>query len=148
MENWIKTNRNNIFLVIDEAHHATAKSYIKIINKLEEENRDWFKLIGLTATPFRTEKVVGAALGTNAIGLGIHLLVDVFQPKSINFPFFDSLVDKTLVKDNIYLLGNSLWAFKISHDLFVLAMAEELESVRLWVTQRLGREKNALFDRD
>lgn len=54
MDNWVRSNTDNIFLIIDEAHHAVAKSYRTIINELKENNRRSFKLLGLTATPFRT----------------------------------------------------------------------------------------------
>lgn len=51
--NWIKNNTNEIFLVIDEAHHATAKTYRKLIKNIQE-NVSHFQMLGLTATPFRT----------------------------------------------------------------------------------------------
>ncbi len=41
-----------LFLVVDEAHHATAKSYREVIEELRKQER--FKLLGLTATPTRT----------------------------------------------------------------------------------------------
>lgn len=50
--NWLKGNEE-IFLVIDEAHHATAKTYRKLIKNLTEKVQQ-FRMIGLTATPFRT----------------------------------------------------------------------------------------------
>lgn len=56
LNNWINKNKNNICLVIDEAHHATAKSYRRIIDELKDENSKSFKMIGLTATPFRTSE--------------------------------------------------------------------------------------------
>src|ERR1035437_9070261 len=65
-------------------------------------------------------KAVGALLGSFAVGVGIHLAIDVFQPKAVIFPFIGSLVDGTLVDDNIWLIGHSLWAFKIAHDVFAL----------------------------
>lgn len=52
-KNWIKNNTDEIFLVIDEAHHATAKTYRKLITDIKE-NVSQFKMLGLTATPFRT----------------------------------------------------------------------------------------------
>lgn len=55
MRNWIYDNNKEIFLVVDEAHHATAKTYRKLINSLKE-NVDEFRMLGLTATPFRTAK--------------------------------------------------------------------------------------------
>ncbi len=51
--NWLKYHNKEIFLVIDEAHHATAKTYRKLIKNLRE-NVGEFRLLGLTATPFRT----------------------------------------------------------------------------------------------
>jgi superfamily II DNA or RNA helicase len=50
--NWLKGNEE-IFLVIDEAHHATAKTYRKLIKNLKEKVKQ-FRMLGLTATPFRT----------------------------------------------------------------------------------------------
>ncbi|RKJ60046.1 helicase, partial [Butyricicoccus sp. 1XD8-22] len=40
-------------LVIDEAHHATAKTYREIIEIVNKKTRK-SKILGLTATPFRT----------------------------------------------------------------------------------------------
>lgn len=51
--NWLKGNEKEIFLVIDEAHHATAKTYRKLIKNLRDKVGE-FRLLGLTATPFRT----------------------------------------------------------------------------------------------
>ncbi len=45
-------NDDRTFLVVDEAHHASAKSYRDIIERFR--NRQDFKLLGLTATPTRT----------------------------------------------------------------------------------------------
>lgn len=84
------------------------------------------------------QKVVGTMFGTVAAGVGIHLLVDVFQPKSIVFPFFGSLVEGTLVDDNIWLLGNSLWAFRISHEVFSLVLADEMTLAKDYASQRFG----------
>ena len=81
-------------------------------------------------------KVSGSLLGSFAMGVGIHLAVDSFQPKSIVFPFFGSLVNGTLVDDNIWLIGNSLWAFKIGHDIFSLTMADELETAKDYVKDK------------
>ncbi|MCL2087542.1 MAG: DEAD/DEAH box helicase family protein [Oscillospiraceae bacterium] len=52
-EKWLKDNTNDVFLVIDEAHHATAKEYRELINKIRVEVPS-VKVLGLTATPFRT----------------------------------------------------------------------------------------------
>lgn len=54
LERWVKANKDNICLVIDEAHHAVAKSYRNIISLLEKYCKNNLKIIGLTATPTRT----------------------------------------------------------------------------------------------
>jgi superfamily II DNA or RNA helicase len=45
-------NDDKLFLVVDEAHHASAKSYRDIIESLRKKDR--YRLLGLTATPTRT----------------------------------------------------------------------------------------------
>lgn len=54
IKNWLK-HHDDIFLVIDEAHHATAKTYREIMGVIDER-ADKFRVLGLTATPFRTAK--------------------------------------------------------------------------------------------
>ncbi|NLC12285.1 MAG: hypothetical protein GX767_08560 [Firmicutes bacterium] len=83
------------------------------------------------------QKLSGVLLGAGAIGVGVHLLTDVFQPKSVVFPFFGSLINGTLVDDNIWLLANSLWAFKIARNIFALTVAEEYEKGRTFVKNHL-----------
>lgn len=52
LNRWLK-GEEEIFVVIDEAHHSTAKTYRKIIDYVQKKVPH-VKLIGLTATPFRT----------------------------------------------------------------------------------------------
>lgn len=52
LDNWLKDEKE-IYMVIDEAHHSTAKTYRKVIDYVKQRIPN-FKLIGLTATPFRT----------------------------------------------------------------------------------------------
>ena len=99
-------------------------------NRLSEQQPGWGGRM--------KQKVAGTLLGTGAIGVGLHLLVDVFQPKSVVFPFFGSLVSGTLVDDNLWLLGNSLWAFKIGHDVFSLVLADEMNVARNYVNIQFG----------
>lgn len=61
LKNWAK-NLDEVLLVIDEAHHATAKTYRKVIHALEESKPKTFKMLGLTATPFRTAVNEGGLL--------------------------------------------------------------------------------------
>lgn len=59
LKNWL--NGEEIYLVIDEAHHAVAKSYKKIIQYVADHTKS-MKLLGLTATPFRTSEDEQGAL--------------------------------------------------------------------------------------
>ncbi len=59
LKDWL--NGEEIYLVIDEAHHAVAKSYKKIIQYVSEHTKS-MKLLGLTATPFRTSEDEKGAL--------------------------------------------------------------------------------------
>ena len=52
LDDWL-AGEDEIFLVVDEAHHSTAKTYRKVIDYVKERVKN-LKLIGLTATPFRT----------------------------------------------------------------------------------------------
>lgn len=52
-KNWLKHHREELFLVVDEAHHAVASSYRKIIDRVRREVEQ-LRIIGLTATPQRT----------------------------------------------------------------------------------------------
>lgn len=52
LEKWLNGERE-IYLIVDEAHHSTAKTYRKVIDYVKE-HVPYVKLIGLTATPFRT----------------------------------------------------------------------------------------------
>lgn len=52
LELWL-AGETEIFLIIDEAHHSTAKTYRKVIEYVKTRVQN-VKLIGLTATPFRT----------------------------------------------------------------------------------------------
>ena len=60
INNWV-SHADAILLVVDEAHHATAKTYRKLIDSIKENFEDkgkaeGFKMLGLTATPFRTDE--------------------------------------------------------------------------------------------
>lgn len=59
LKNWL--NGEEIYLVIDEAHHAVAKSYKKIIQYVADHTKS-MRLLGLTATPFRTSEDEQGAL--------------------------------------------------------------------------------------
>ena len=52
LDQWIKGEKE-LYLIVDEAHHSTAKTYRKVIDYVRAKVPN-LKLIGLTATPFRT----------------------------------------------------------------------------------------------
>jgi superfamily II DNA or RNA helicase len=52
LDKWME-GESEIYLIVDEAHHSTAKTYRKVIDYVKSRV-DNLKLIGLTATPFRT----------------------------------------------------------------------------------------------
>lgn len=52
LDGWLKGEKE-VYLIVDEAHHSTAKTYRKVIDYVKTKVPN-VKLIGLTATPFRT----------------------------------------------------------------------------------------------
>lgn len=51
-DKWL-AGEKELYLIVDEAHHSTAKTYRKVIDYVQGKV-SCVKLIGLTATPFRT----------------------------------------------------------------------------------------------
>ena len=75
LDNWLK-GEDEIYFIVDEAHHSTAKTYRRIIDYVKGKVNH-VKLIGLTATPFRTaesEQGLLAKIYTDGIenGLFVH----------------------------------------------------------------------------
>ena len=52
LDQWLKGEKE-LYLIVDEAHHSTAKTYRKVIDYVKAKVPN-LKLIGLTATPVRT----------------------------------------------------------------------------------------------
>ena len=61
LDKWLK-GEDEIYFVVDEAHHSTAKTYRKVISYVKDKVAN-VKLIGLTATPFRTAESERGLLG-------------------------------------------------------------------------------------
>jgi len=106
---WIKNNTEEILLVIDEAHHATSKTYRHVIKDIKE-SVSRFQLLGLTATPFRTAereqgllkkvfpddiiyKIDLRALITKGI-----LSEPIFEAEETGFDFIEELSDEQVEK--------------------------------------------------
>lgn len=71
LDQWLK-GEQELYLIVDEAHHSTAKTYRKVIDYVKAKVPN-LKLIGLTATPFRTaedEKGLLAKIYTDGISDG------------------------------------------------------------------------------
>ena len=61
LDKWLE-GEEEVFLVVDEAHHSTAKTYRKIIDYLKQ-HVPYLKIVGITATPFRTADSEQGLLG-------------------------------------------------------------------------------------
>lgn len=61
LDGWL-AGEKELFLVVDEAHHSTAKTYRRVIDYVRSRVPH-VKLIGLTATPFRTAEEEQGLLG-------------------------------------------------------------------------------------
>jgi superfamily II DNA or RNA helicase len=61
IDGWLK-GEEKLYFVIDEAHHVIARSYKKIIDHLQGKNLK-LKILGLTATPFRTSEQEKGLIG-------------------------------------------------------------------------------------
>ena len=53
LNRWLKQEKE-LYVIIDEAHHASAPTYQKILTYLKQKVSN-LKLLGLTATPFRSD---------------------------------------------------------------------------------------------
>lgn len=75
---WLKGEKE-LYLIVDEAHHSTAKTYRKVIDYIKAKIPN-LKLIGLTATPFRTaeeEQGLLAKIFTDGINNGCVVHGDI-----------------------------------------------------------------------
>lgn len=104
LERWMEGS--DIFLVIDEAHHSVARTYRKIIDEVKSfaaKQNTFVKMLGLTATPYRTDEKEKAALGhifTDDIIYSISL--DTLIKKGIlSTPIFNSYETSVLAGDRI-----------------------------------------------
>ncbi|MGA9378258.1 MAG: helicase-related protein, partial [Phormidium sp.] len=55
LKSFLKAAGDKLFVIFDEAHHSPAPSYYKFINNLRKNHPKMY-LLGLTATPFHTER--------------------------------------------------------------------------------------------
>jgi len=91
---WRRTERMQPpdLIIIDEAHHATASTYTKIIEAFPNA-----KILGVTATPERTD---GTGLGVNAGG---HFDTMIMGPQ-----IYELIQEGYLVQPKHYMPSNSI----------------------------------------
>lgn len=110
---WFEDGVDEVFLVIDEAHHATARTYRNLIEKIKG-NVSNFALLGLTATPTRTaeneqgllqkifpDDIVYKIDLKRLIGLGI-LAEPIFEDVATGQNFIKELSDSDIAKINTF----------------------------------------------
>ncbi len=91
LAHWIKGNE--LYLVIDEAHHSVARTYQQIIENVRSfaaRQNTSVKILGLTATPYRTDEKEKAALG------------HIFPDDIIYSIGLDSLIKKGILSTPIF----------------------------------------------
>lgn len=90
LDGWL-AREPEIYLVVDEAHHSTAKTYRRVIDHVRAKVPH-VKLIGLTATPFRTaeaEQGLLAKIYTDDIAYQIGLK-ELINRQILSKPVFES----------------------------------------------------------
>ncbi|MEH2460402.1 DEAD/DEAH box helicase family protein [Nostoc sp.] len=107
LKNWVG-DLDEVLLVVDEAHHATAKTYRKLINAVKDDLKErspdkGFKMLGLTATPFRTdesEKSLLKLVFPNDIIFSEHLR-NLIAKGILAEPIFENLKTKIEIKKKL-----------------------------------------------
>lgn len=88
----------------------------------------------------RVIRLVGGSVASGvSLGIGIHCLTDLFQPKSIQFPVIGSLVNGTLIDDNLWLFGSALYSMHVSREIVACVFARDLASARQYFQDRWNR---------
>lgn len=108
------------------------------IKAMETLYKRWYELGDRSTIERVLKKVGGVALGGAAFGVGLHLLSDALHPKSVIFPIFGSLLGGTMLDDTLWLLGNSLWCFKMGRDVMMLAAGDDIAEVSAYLRAKLG----------
>lgn len=90
LDKWL-AGETELYLIVDEAHHSTAKTYRKVIDYVRSKVPS-VKLIGLTATPFRTaedEQGLLAKIYSDDIAYQIGLK-ELINRQILSKPIFES----------------------------------------------------------
>ena len=101
LDAWLDGERE-VYLVIDEAHHSTAKTYRKVIDYVKSKV-DHVKIIGLTATPFRTADSGGGGFLKNLYGGGDPFGPPVREKKEIKYKTdLKTLINRSILSRPIF----------------------------------------------
>lgn len=112
------------FIVVDEAHHTPARTYAGVVENFEPQ-----LLIGLTATPYRTDnKNVMSFFGGADGHIGKYDLIWGLKHRKLAFPKYLVLLDD-LDQDKIKQLDNGLSISDIDKRLFLHKKDEEVVKV-------------------
>ncbi len=135
LDSWLDGEKE-IYFVIDEAHHSTAKTYRKVIEYVKSKV-EHVKIIGLTATPFRTadsEQGLLSKIYTDGVNQGRAVkdnkgityktdLKTLINRSILSRPIFESFSTEEGFGDN---LGKDDWD-KITHlDILPDDIAEQM----------------------
>lgn len=118
-ENWIKHHPEDIFFVVDEAHHATAKTYRELIKNIEKRSKE-FRMLGLTATPFRTAQYEKG------------LLKLVFPDDIVYKTDLRTLIDRGILSEPIF------YELKTNFDMTKFLDETELEKIQSFDIDSIG----------
>lgn len=112
------------YIIVDEAHHTPAKTYSEVIKNFSPK-----LLIGLTATPYRTdEKSVTDFFGGKDGHIGKYDLVWGLKHKKLAFPKYLVLLDD-LDQSKIDQLGSGLSISDLDKRLFLHKKDEEVVKI-------------------
>lgn len=141
---WIN-KEDEIYLIIDEAHHSIAKSYRKLIDNIYEKVKN-VKLLGLTATPFRTadnESVLLSKIYKDGIVFKIDLK-DLVKKEILSRPNFEECETKINFGDSLGLNTiKSIENLDMLPEDIAQKIAENKERNRLIVNKYL--EKRSIY---
>lgn len=86
LNRWLKQEKE-LYVVVDEAHHASAPTYEKILNYLKQKVPN-LKLLGLTATPFRSDARHLSDIFPDDIAYKVDL-TDLIKRGILSLPHFE-----------------------------------------------------------
>lgn len=86
LDRWLKQEKE-LYVIVDEAHHASAPTYEKILNYLQQKVQN-LKLLGLTATPFRRDARHLSDIFPDDIAYKVDL-TDLIKRGILSLPHFE-----------------------------------------------------------